>query len=300
MTQAKTLKRRLYNVSAVANYVLEERHPLYLRAIKLYETQIAIYFGEKLTPRQSTRKQFPARWLAISSDILAAARVCSSIRLLQHIQKTRHLSETSLFNLLDEPEAREVLGRVLEEPVGLRKLAIALRPRTVDHKLKRRRNRQRRYAPLYDVSLRWPLGPGSKMEGGWTTATALFKPKQGSFEHEIVRRHYPGLRGRSKAYEFADEGDFLAGFVWLAHFGDEHFQPRQVEKASFARKLLADAQDVSKLARIFGRYEFIKARLEERRYKLLALDLAVPVPAIASVISPLPEELLEAISSTES
>ena len=118
MARTKTLKRRLYNVSAAVNYLLDEQHPLNLRAIKLYETQIAVFFGEKLNVRQRKQKEFPDHWLAVSSDLLAAARVCSTIRLLQHIQKTQHLGETSLPNLLDNPEAREVLGRILEKPGG--------------------------------------------------------------------------------------------------------------------------------------------------------------------------------------
>ncbi len=70
-----------------------------------------------------------------------------------------------------------------------------------------------------------------------------------------------------------------------------------MEKASFARKLLAEANDVDGLRRIFGQYEFIKARLEGRSYKLLALDLAQPVPLIEVPILPLSEELREAIET---
>jgi hypothetical protein len=145
------LKRRLYNVSAAAHYLLNDRHSLHLRAMKLYEMQIAVFFGEKLNARQRKRKDFPDRRIAVSSDLLAAARVCSAIRLLQHIQKTESLDEVALSSLLDDSVAREVLGRVLEEPVGLRKLAIALRPRALDIKLRNRRSRQRRFAPLYVI-----------------------------------------------------------------------------------------------------------------------------------------------------
>ncbi len=262
-----------------SSLLLDERHSLYRRAIKLYELQIAVFFGEKLNERQRERKKFPDRWVAVSSDLLAAARVCSAIRLLQHIGKTRRLDETALPSLLDDPAAREVIGRVLEEPVGLRKLAIALRPHTLDIKLRNRRRLQRRYSALYDVSLRWRVEPGSRLKGGPSTAKTLFKAKQGTEAHATIRKYYPNLGGQTRTYEIADKGDFLAGFVWLSQYGDEHFRPRQVEKASFARKLLRDAQDVSRLARIFGRYEFIKARLEGRNYVLLALDLQELAPS---------------------
>lgn len=300
MAQKKALKRRLYNVAAAAHYLLDEQNSLYIRAIKLYEMQIAVYFGEKLNERQRKRKEFPDRWLAVSSDLLAAARVCSAIRLVQHIRKTRHLDETSLPSLLDDPAVREVLGRLLEEPVGLRKLAIALRPHSLDIKLRNRRRRQQRYAPLYDVSLRWPLGPGSNFKGGWTTAQALFNPRAGSPEQDIVRKHYPKLRSAWAANKWADTEDFQAGFVWLNNFGGERFRPHEVGKVNFAKKLLANAQDVPELTRLFGRYEFIKRRLTERNYRLLALDFKQPVPLITSVISPLSEDLLDAISKKES
>lgn len=298
MTQKKVLKRRLFNVSTVAHYLLDERNSLYLRAIKLYELQIAIFFGEKLNKRQRKRKEFPDRWLAVSSDLLAAARVCSAIRLVQHIRKMRRLDETSVPSLLDDPDVREVLGRVLEGPVGLRKLALALRPRGLDIKLRNRRRRQRRYVGLYDISLRWRLDPDSKLEGGPTTAAKVFEQKEGTEAHEIIRRYYPRLGGKTRTYEIADEGDFLAAFVWLSEYSSEHFRPRQVEKASFAWKILGEAQDVSGLAKVFGQYEFVKARLEERNYALLALDLGELAPASPVVVNPLADELLDAIQAT--
>ncbi|TXN73690.1 hypothetical protein [Methylobacterium sp. WL6] len=295
MASKKVLKRRLYNVSAAAHYLLDQQQSVYLRAIKLYEMQIAVFFGEKLNVRQRKRKEFPDRWLAVSSDLLAAARVCSAIRLLQHIRKARRLDETALPSLLDDPAAREVLGRVLEEPVGLRKLAIALRPRALDIKLRNRRRRQRRYAGLYDISLRWKIDPKSTLKGGWSTAAKLFKQKEGTDAHVTIRQYYPYLGGKTRTYEIADEDDFLAAFVWLSQYGDDHFRPRQIEKASFARKLLSDAKDVTRLGRIFGRYEFVKACLEERNYALLALDLGALVTPEPVAIAPLTEELLDAI-----
>ncbi|CAO4153214.1 hypothetical protein PKCBPO_03889 [Methylorubrum thiocyanatum] len=299
MAKKKVLKRRLFNVSAAAHYLLDEQNSLHLRAIKLYEMQIAVFFGEKLNDRQRKGKEFPDRWLAISSDLLAAARVCSAIRLVQHIRKTRRLDETSSPSLLDEPAVRKVLGRVLEEPVGLRKLAIALRPRALDIKLRNRRRRQRRYAGLYDISLRWEIDPESTLKGGWSTAAKLFDQKEGTEAHATIRQYYPYLGGKTRTYEIADKADFLAAFVWLSEYSDEHFRPHQVEKKSFARKLLRDAQDLPRLARVFGRYEFVKARLEERNYALLELDLGALAPANPAVIAPLTRELLDAIFTTK-
>lgn len=298
MAKKKSLKRRLFNVSAAAHYLLDEQNSLHLRAIKLYEMQIAVFFGEKLNDRQRKRKEFPDRWLAISSDLLAAARVCSAIRLVEHFRKTRRLDETSLPSLLDDTAVREVLGRVLEEPVGLRKLAIALRPRALDIKLRNRRRRQRRYAGLYDISLRWRLDPDSKLEGGPTTAAKVFEQKQGTEAHATIRRYYPRLGGKTRSYEIVDKGHFLAAFVWLNNHSSEHFRPRQVENASFARKILGEAQDVAGLARVFGRYEFVKARLAARNYKLLALDLGELAPHTPVVVDPLADELLDAIQTT--
>lgn len=291
------LKRRLYNVSAAAHYLLDGRHSLHLRAIKLYEMQIAVFFGVKLNARQRERKERPDQWVAVSSDLLAAARVCSAIRLVQHVRKTRRLDETSLPSLLDDPAVREVLGRVLEEPVGLRKLAIALRPRALDIKLRNRRRRQRRYAGLYDISLRWKIDPKSKLIGGWSTAAKVFKQKEHTEAHAIIRQYYPYLGGSTRTYEIVDKKHFLAAFVWLSEYGDENFRPHQVEKKNFAQKLLCDAQELPRLVRIFGRYEYVKARLEERNYALLALDLGELVPHCQVALKPLADELLDAIQT---
>ncbi|BAQ44685.1 hypothetical protein [Methylobacterium aquaticum] len=287
----------LYDVSAAINYILDINNSPYLRAIRLYELQIAILFGRKLNDRQRQKKEFPDRWLAISSDLLASACVCSAMKLLCYMHKTRRIGRNSQLDLLDDPDARDVLGRVLRTPAGLKKIATGHRPRVLDIKLKNRSRQQRRYAPLYDVSLRWEMIEGSKLKGGWTTSKRVFIPKAGTEAHDIIRRYYKGLRGLSTAQKYKDKGDFIAGFVWLRHFHGGVFRPREVEKASFARKLLAEANDVDGLRRIFGQYEFIKARLEGRSYKLLALDLAQPVPLIEVPILPLSEELREAIET---
>ncbi|MGX7705167.1 hypothetical protein [Methylobacterium sp. Gmos1] len=290
---------RLYDISAAGNYILDISNSPYLLAIRLYELQIAILFGRKLNDRQRQKKEFPDRWLAISNDLLASACVCSAMKLLWYMYKTQRIGGNSQLDLLDDPDAREVLGRVLRTPAGLKKIATGHRPRVLDIKLRNRRRQQRRYAPLYDVSFRWEILDGSKLEGGWSTAERMFDQKAGTDAHETIRKIYKGLRGRSTAYKYKDKGDFIAGFIWLRHFYGGVFRPGEVEKASFARKLLAEANDVDSLRRVFGQYEFVKARLEERGYELLALDLAQPVPLIEVPILPLSDELLDAIESAE-
>lgn len=295
MACSRKLKPALYDVSSAVNFIMDPTNPPYLRAIRLYETQVAITFGSKLNDRQRQRKQFPDRWLAVPSDILAAATVCSAIRLLEYLQKIRNLNESSGSDLLKDLDAQDVLGRILITPDGLKKIAVALKPRSFDLKLHNRRIRKSRFAPLYDVSVRYEVDKDSRLVGGWTTGVRLFKPKQGTEEHATVRRYYRGLRSRSTAYELKDEDDFLAGFVWLRHYGGGKFRPRKVRQASFANRLLAEACDAHGLAQVFGQYEFLKAHLEQRGYELLALDLTHPVAHIQPTIRPLSEELLDAI-----
>lgn len=299
MTQPKNLTYRLYDVSAAANYILDDRNSRFLRAIRLYEMQIAILFGKKLNDRQRKKKESPDQWLAVSSDLLASACVCSAMKLLWYIYKTQRIGGNSQLDLLDNSDARDVLGRVLRTPAGLKKIATGHRPRVLDIKLRNRRRQQRRYAPLYDVSLRWEILDGSLLKGGWSTALRIFNPKPGTDAYEIVRRHYKGLRGKSSAYKYKDDGDFTAGFVWLRHFNGGLFRPRELEKASFARKLLKQANDLDGLRQIFGRYAFVKARLEERGYELLALDLTPPLPPVEVAILPLSEALSDAIETIE-
>ncbi|WP_156653428.1 hypothetical protein [Methylobacterium sp. Leaf111] len=300
MARNKKTAIRLYDVSSAIEFILDETKSPYLRAICLYETQIAVSFGEKLNRRQMTRKVSPAQWLAVPENVLASACLCSSIRLLQYIQSNRQLNGTSSKDLIDNQDARDVLNHILLTPDGLKKIATAYRPKILDAKLRNRRRRQRRYAPLYDVSLRWPEVSGSTLRGGWSTALQLFRPKIGTDAHSTVRKYYPGLRGRSSAYKFKDRGDYLAAFVWLRHYRGGLFRPRQLSRASFAKRLLADVLDVPRLIEFFGRYEFIRGQLIKRGYKLLPLAQIHQVRPIEIAISPLPEELLEAVSSVRS
>ena len=141
---------------------------------------------------------------------------------------------------------------------------------------------------------------GSKLKGGWSTALRIFDPKVGTDAHSAIRAYYPGLRGRSSAYKFKDKGDYLAAFVWLRHYRGGLFRPRPVSSAAFAKRLLADVLDIPRLMEFFGHYEFIRGHLIKRGYKLLPLAQIHQVRPIEIAISPLPEELLEAISSIES
>lgn len=297
MGTAKTLENRLYNVSKAAEYLLNDQNSLYLRAIRLYEMQIAVFFGQRLNERQRKRKNFPNRWVSVSSNLLAAARVCSAIRLLQHISNKQRLNELVLPSLLDDLAAREVLGRVLEEPVGLRKLAIALRPRSLDAKLRNRRSQQQRYAPIYDVSLRWQLEPGVRLAGRPLAITKLFKQKQGTEAHAIIRRYYSRLGGKSRTLEIADKDHFLAAFVWINQYSNDYLRPRRVEPANFSRKLLNKAGNIQNLKLVFGQYEAIRERLSERGYTLLSLDLGPQAPPQTVIIEPLADELVDAIET---
>ena len=147
----KNLAIRLYDVSSAIEFILDETKSPYLRAICLYETQIALTFGAKLNRRQMAKQTSPDRWLAVPTKILSAACLCSSIRLLRHIQSSRGVSKNSSSHLIDDQDARDVLSHILLTPEGLKKVATADRPKSLDAKLRNRGLRQRRYAPLYDV-----------------------------------------------------------------------------------------------------------------------------------------------------
>ncbi|WP_210207076.1 hypothetical protein [Methylobacterium currus] len=290
---------RIYNVSDALEFVLDEQNSLQLRAIRLYEMQIAVLFGHKLNERQRDKREFPNRYLTVSSDILNSAYACASIKLLQRIDRAYKIDGNPATNYLDDSNAKDILKNILRTPVSIRKFAVAHSPRTLDLKLQIRRRHQRRCAPLYDFSLRYDV-EDTKQKGGWKTALSLFNQKQGTDAHATIRKYYPYLGGETVGKQCRKEWDFLAGFVWNSHFGSQIFQPKRTGWAPFAKNLLGKAEDLPGLRRAVGEYEFVKARLEERGYELLTLNLAHPVPPTAPTLQPLSEDLLDAVSYKES
>ncbi|TNC09065.1 hypothetical protein FF100_27570 [Methylobacterium terricola] len=299
MIPLENSKYRIYNVSNDINFILDAQNSLHLRAIRLYKMQIAVLFGHKLNDRQRDKKEYPDQYLAVSNDVLASADACAATKLLWHIDKTYKIEENLSENYLDNPDARDILRNILRNPGSIRKFAVAHSPRMLDLKLQIRRRHQRRCAPLYDFSLRYDV-EDTKQKGGWKTALSLFNQKQGTDAHATIRKYYPYLGGETVGKQCRKEWDFLAGFVWNGHFGSQLFQPKRTSWALFARNLLEKAGDLPGLRRAVGEYQFVKARLEERDYELLTLNLAHPLPPAAPTLQPLPEDLLDAVSYKES
>lgn len=285
----------LYHVPTVVKFLLDPSKSLYLRAIRLYELQVAITFGQKMNVRRSKKKPVAEEWLAIPNDVLASACVCSALKLLQYIQQTKPFDKKALRSLLRDRDARDILSHVLKTPKDLTKFATALRPRNLNVRLRNRYRRQARYAPLYDVSLRFERVPGSKLKGGFSTAVRLLSHSKSSPEYAEVRSHYPRLKQKTAVNKYKDEGNFLAAFVWLNHFAGGYFKAPQVKAAKFAENLLKKADNIQELSDFFGRYVFVKTRMEQKGYKLLELGLPLAAVPIEEAIRPLPEEILQAI-----
>ncbi|MCF4127687.1 hypothetical protein [Methylobacterium sp. SyP6R] len=270
MAQLENSKYRIYNVSDAANYILDGQNSLHLRAIRLYEMQIAVLFGHKLNERQRDKRELPDLHLAVSSDILNSAYACASIKLLRRIENNYKIEENPATNYLDDPNARDILKNILRNANSIRKFAADYSPRTIDLKIQIRRRHQRRCAPLYDFSLRYDV-EDTKQKGGWKTALSLFNEKQGTDAHATIRKYYPYLGGETVGKQCRKEWDFLAGFAWDSHFGSQLFQPKRTGWPLFAKNLLGKAEDLSGLRRAVGEYLFVKARLEERGYELLSV-----------------------------
>ncbi len=177
MAHLYNLKYRLYDVSAAANYILDEKNSTHLRAVRLYEMQIAVMFGKKLNENQKAKREFPDRYLSVGSDMLASAYTCSAIKLLWRLNELNKSQENPASNFLDEIDARDIIKNILATPDSIRKVATAHRPRELDLRLQTRRRHQRWYAGLYDFSLRYDT-EDSKRTGGPNTALSLLDQKQ--------------------------------------------------------------------------------------------------------------------------
>jgi hypothetical protein len=284
-----------FDVSKAVNYVLDENRPIELRAIRLFELQVAIAAGLKPEEGNDKDKKFRPGFVSVPLRILASANIVASVKVLEALErriKTEHGSKYKSNILFKYKVVRSIFRRILLTPQGLRKLRYSQRPKQFDVEIQKITKVRRRIAPAYDYSARFIWDPQfPKIKGGITNAIKILCRVKKDPAHKIVRRHYEHIYCKSDIKEYKKRRDYLAGFCWLEYFNEEYFRPQKTRTRLFAANLLAQAANIDGLRRYIAQYGVVRSRLTAQGYKLLELELSSPLPPVELSFSPLPEDI---------
>ncbi|TXM94969.1 hypothetical protein [Methylobacterium sp. WL116] len=280
-----------YDIAAAFDFILDNSKPLLLRAVKLYELQIAIYLGKKLHECQRCKKEHADNWLRVSRSALATARMLARVRLLENLiaenypQSSR---QVPLKKLVRDKEAMRLLRQIIT-PKKSKQLAYGLSWRDLDRVLTTTRIQQRAYVSLYHVSLNFSLYETSECK--WTRAEALLHYNSEDIEYKLIRDHFSDLTSLYAAYQFKAEGNYFAAFIWLDHFGGACMRPTRPVAGKFAEKLLNKANNTEALKLWLGQYAYVRSALARQGYDLPDIRPNAAISPEVVSFKRLPDEL---------
>jgi hypothetical protein len=213
-------------------------HSLYVRAIKLFEFQVAIFAsgGEALQPD---------------------AGVFAAIKILEHIEKLSGLKDNaSLTERLKLPGYSEIAD-VIFQAGGWRRIRSLWDTGEFDDQLATRRRQAQPIALLAEFSYRFArLKPSDPRRGGSTMARSVI--------HEVNRKKKGFSTGTLKT-RWKEYGS-MAVLQYLILIKMPDLKPRRISKKGFVETLLSQASDIERLKRLFSAYLVVSKVLRPRGY----------------------------------
>jgi hypothetical protein len=291
-------RNRKYNIVDAFEYILNESNPRMNRAIRLYELQVVITLGSKLQKYQLRKHEKRNNWVRVSRATLMAARMVSRTRLLEYLIQTNYPGsgqEVPFKKLVRDREALGLLRQIIT-PNKSKYIAYSRSWKDITILLTEEFSNQKKFAPLYHVSLNFALYGGSDSRCIWSRAKALLEYTQNESKYNIVRKYFKNLESLSTAYKYKrGNGNHFAVFMWLDHFGDGFMRAIHPVADLFAEKLLAKVDDTMGLRTYLAQYAYVRSKLAQQEYLVPELWFAVPVPPQAVSFDPLPGELTDLI-----
>jgi hypothetical protein len=272
-----------FDVSEAARFVLNEREPLPIRAIRLYELQLAIItcrrpklvraiHGRKRSgPPPGERDGFV---LWVSGAYLARARAYASLRLLQHFEGPKN-SENE--EVKSSPEERR-LQIMAQDPDyvqlhdyftannGWENTISTSRARDFQARVADMRLDARQTSKLIAFSLRFKDLPRFPRKlGGITLARAVLTTFKKPFLNNKCERFRPS-RSESSLKTYWERHQYVPALIYLGHFEREKcLLPPDISNSDFGRRLLLRVGNREALLRCFGRHNAIGNYLRRHR-----------------------------------
>jgi hypothetical protein len=244
----------------------------YLRAIRLYELQVAIFypqsFGALVTAKNDTRG---------ANKKLRTARIYAGIKFLEQIEdelreKTKN-DTISIHEFAQNKNYQEIFDGVIAPNGGWSRIRHSISVKEFDNGLLERRDLAGAAAKVVDFSYRFEDMPDrGSYRGGLSTARyVVVNAKSYNLSREIGTT-------KSRWRDFGKTGAFL----YLLLIQNFSLMPPKLASKTFSKKLLDQVADVGSLRKFFRAYQHVCEALVPRGYKFenIALNLNCEAPSL--------------------
>ncbi len=268
----------------VTGLLRAEGSPSYMRAVLLFEFQLALFHPKSF--RELVEGMPP-------TGNRNHARLFAAIKLLEHIE-TQMQSKGEPLTLLKRLAANEDYSRIFDEVIApggsWRKIRHLPAAKEFDADLRAREHQAKAVACIIDFSYRFARlreAKGYKGRGGVTLA------------RHVVRTcaSYGQKQSRSTMKTRWDEYRQASAFIYLLSSPQTPFSVPKVADVNFAVKLLQQIENKEGLRKFFSAYQEVTDVLKTRGYELPALSLDLG-PRLPRMVADFPRDVEAAIAAS--
>jgi len=255
----------------------------YLRAIRLFELQVAIFNPNSFHKLVSTGKEDRA-----PSRLLQTARIFAAIKFLEEIEaklrKNVGGTAVSIRTLAENRDYQTIFDEVIAPNGGWPRIRHSVSARTFDKNIAARRAEAEAVAKFVDFSYRYAKDPiDANRRGGITTARYVVRTAP-SYASNMKKS-----TSKSRWRKFGS----TAIFLYLLLIQKYPLMPARVSSKNFSNDLLNQTTKIVGLHAFFRAYQEVCETLISRNYTFETLDLALNCDAPPSMITPFPQDVLE-------
>jgi hypothetical protein len=270
------------SLKQIVEQMLDESKHRYIRAIRLYEFQTAIYrpkaFERLIKARVGPRAP---------TEILRTARILAAIRVLEKIEVDQN-HRKSIRDLVADETYCSIFDDVIAVNDGWRRIRHSPSARNFDRgtrlKGKNKKPEAQAAANIVDYSYRFSKHLANVPHGKRKNPGGVDAAKY------VVRNSVKPFVSKSSMKSYWRRYHFSAIFLFLMFNQQFDLRPPRVSSKKFLERLLRQTDNIEVLRRFFCAYQTVRAALLNLKYKQyppLDLDLGCPPPQLdAAEFSP--------------
>lgn len=262
------------NLTKRAEKVLDESRHRFLKALSLFEIQLALHLSEA-TKNKATKK-VPPPAVRVSKHAFESGRILAIAKMLEHLEQEIADPDKCLMHA----DFRLIHGEFLKHG-GYRRLRYAMRPRELDGMVGLARKRARSAGVLTYVSLALP----KEGKNGINEALGIVSANRLALG---VKRKESTLKNRYRMFRS------VAAFSTQLRLGKNgaSFKIAKIAKKNFIPRLLEQIEDRNSIVACFAEFNAISALLRECNYSCASLaPTTIEIPEVAFVPPPLPDDV---------
>lgn len=255
-----------YNLKKAVETLLDPNKPVYDRVVELYRFKVAVLFSRSFGADEQDDENIRGGSLSFSNAHIYARRfaIC---KILTYIERLHDENSENGFTLLqlrkNSADYKRLSDKLINQHGGWRGLLSLPSVKEFDKKVRDRQKGAEAIAMALDFSSRYTKNPTPRLPKN-------FRVQRTRALNSIIESpEYEAPFQIAHLNTLWKEHRNGAGFLCLQHFHQQKLvEVPRVTKISFVPKLLAEAEYIPGLQKLFANYEELAQLLERARYQL--------------------------------